>query len=167
MEPTELLEKFEELLEVTKLCYQCGTCAGGCPVFRQYPNFNPRRVMEKLLMKDFSEQLFDDQQIWYCSMCYTCSVRCPQGIDIGHVITEIKNLAVQMKNAPPGIIAEMEAIMETGVTAAISKGIMKRREQLELPELPPPNLDEIRKIFEVTGAAKYIKEIKEIKEETS
>ncbi len=160
-ESTELLEELKELFEVVKLCYQCGTCAGGCPVFRQYPDFNPRRVMEALLMRDFSEKIFDDQQIWYCTMCYTCSVRCPQGIDIGHVITEMKNLAVKVKNAPPGIIAEMEAIMETGATAAISQSILKRREKLELPELPKPDLNELQKLFEVTGAKALINQIKE------
>lgn len=168
-ESTELLEEFKELFEVVKLCYQCGTCAGGCPVFKQYGKFNPRRVMEKLLLGDYSEEIFDDQQIWFCTMCYTCSVRCPQGIDIGHVITEMKNLAVRVKNAPPGIVAEMEAIMETGTTAAISQSILKRRGQLELPELPKADVNELQKLFEVTGAAATITQLKEsqIKEEIS
>ncbi len=161
IESTELLEELKELYEVVKLCYQCGTCAGGCPVFKQYGKFNPRRVMEKLLQRDYSEEIFDDQQVWYCTMCYTCSVRCPQGIDVGHVITEMKNLAVKVKNAPPGIVAEMEAILETGATAAISQSIMKRREKLELPELPRPDLSELQKLFEVTGASAKIKQIKE------
>ena len=160
-ESTELIDELKELFEVVKLCYQCGTCAGGCPVFKQYGKFNPRRVMEKLLLRDFSEEIFDEQQVWYCTMCYTCSVRCPQGIDVGHVITEMKNLAVKVKNAPPGIIAEMEAIMETGATAAISQSILKRREKLELPELPKPDLKEVQKLFEVTGAKAMIDQVKE------
>ena len=160
-ESTELIDELKELFEVVKLSYQCGTCAGGCPVFKQYGKFNPRRVMEKLLLRDFSEEIFDEQQVWYCTMCYTCSVRCPQGIDVGHVITEMKNLAVKVKNAPPGIIAEMEAIMETGATAAISQSILKRREKLELPELPKPDLKEVQKLFEVTGAKAMIDQVKE------
>ncbi|UCE14718.1 MAG: 4Fe-4S dicluster domain-containing protein [Candidatus Heimdallarchaeota archaeon] len=160
-ESNEVLEEFRELFDIIKLCYQCGTCAGGCPVFRQYTKFNPRRIMEKLLLGEYNEQLFDDQQIWYCSMCYTCSTRCPQGIDIGHVITEIKNLAVRLKNAPPGIVAEMEAILETGTTAAISQSILKRREKLELPELPKADLGEIQKLLEVTGVVESLSLLKE------
>ena len=158
---TEILDEFKELYEEIKLCYQCGTCAGGCPVFKQYPNFNPRRIMEKMLTGEFDEKLFEEQQIWYCTMCYTCSTRCPQGIDVGHVITELKNLAVKMNYTPPGIIAEMKAILETGSTAAISQSILKKRETLGLPELPKPNLDEIQKILELTGAANQLIKLQE------
>lgn len=160
-ESSEVLEEFKGLFDVIKLCYQCGTCAGGCPVFRQYTQFNPRRIMEKLLFGDYDEQIIDEQQIWYCSTCYTCSTRCPQGIDIGHVITEMKNLSVKLKNVPPGIVAEMEAILETGTTAAISQSIMKKRERLELPMLPKANLEEIQKLMEVTGVVETISQIKE------
>jgi heterodisulfide reductase subunit C len=161
---TELLNEFKKLYEIIKLCYQCGTCAGGCPVFRQYPKFNPRRVMEKLLLGEFDEKLFDEQQIWYCTMCYTCSTRCPQRIDVGHVIGELKNMAVKVKNAPAGITAEMNAILESGSTAAISQTIMKRREKLGLPELPSPNMDEIQKLLNITGAVKTLDKLKEVAE---
>jgi heterodisulfide reductase subunit C len=163
---TELLEEFKDLFDVIKLCYQCGTCAGGCPVYRVHPEFNPRRIMERLLFRD-TENLFDREQVWYCSMCYTCSVRCPQGIDVGHVITEIKNLAVKMNNAPPGIVAEMKAILETGTTAAISQSILKKREKLGLSELPQADLNEIKKLLEVTGVVDRINQLAEIKEEVS
>ena len=51
--------------------------------------------------------------------------------------------------------------METGSTAAISQSILKKRETLGLPELPKPNLDEIQKILEVTGATKQLIKLQE------
>jgi heterodisulfide reductase subunit C len=161
---TDLINEFKEIYEIVKLCYQCGTCAGGCPVFKQYSKFNPRRVMEKLLLGEFDEKIFDEQQIWYCTMCYTCSTRCPQGIDVGHVIGELKNMAVKVNNAPAGIVAEMNAILESGSTAAISQMILKRREKLGLPELPAPNLDEIQKLLNVTGTVETLGKLKEVAE---
>ena len=157
----ELNEEFNRLNNVVKLCYQCGTCAGGCPVFKQYSKFNPRRIMDKLVLKEFNGDLFDEQQIWYCSMCYTCSTRCPQGIDIGHVITELKNLAVKMNNVAPGVIAEMKAILETGSTTAISQSILKKREKLGLPEIPKADINEIQKLLEVTGVTDQLNKLKE------
>jgi heterodisulfide reductase subunit C len=122
--------------------------------------------MERLLFKD-TENIFDREQVWYCSMCYTCSVRCPQGIDVGHVITEIKNLAVKVNNAPPGIVAEINAILETGTTAAISQSILKKREKLGLSELPQADVNEIKKLLEVTGVVDRINQLADIKEEAS
>jgi heterodisulfide reductase subunit C len=154
----ELLDQFGEYFELVKKCYQCGTCAGGCPVFRQLSKFNPRTIMENVFLED-SEELFDESVIWHCSNCYTCSNRCPQGIDIAHVITKLKNISVKLNKVPPGIIEEMEAILKTGRTAVVSQSILKKREKLGLPELPKPDLDEIQKLLEVTGAVAQIKKI--------
>lgn len=161
-ESTELLNEFKHLYDEIKACYQCGTCAGGCPVFKQYPKFNPRKVMEKLLLGEFSEKIFDDQQIWYCTACYTCSTRCPQAIDVGHVIVAMKNMASKLRNAPQGVIAEMDAILESGSTAAISQSVLSRREKLELPVLPKPDMNEIQKLMGVMGATNHLKELKEV-----
>jgi heterodisulfide reductase subunit C len=117
--------------------------------------------MEKLLAGEFTEKVFDDQHIWYCTGCYTCSTRCPQGIDIGHVISEMKNMAVKVKNAPEGIIAEMTAILETGITAGKSQSVLKRREKLGLPEVMEPDLNEIQKLMEVTGVISKLDSLKE------
>ncbi len=164
-ESTEIIGEFKELYDKVKLCYQCGTCAGGCPVFKQYSRFNPRRIMEKLLAGEFTKELFDDQQIWFCTGCYTCSTRCPQGIDICHVINGLKNMAVKVKNTPEGIITEMTAILETGVTAGISQSALKRRTKLELPEILPPDLNEVQKLMEVTGVVAKLNSLKELAEQ--
>ncbi len=165
IESTELLTEFKELYDEVKSCYQCGTCAGGCPVFKQYNKFNPRKIMEKLLLGEFSEKIFDEQRIWYCTACYTCSTRCPQGIDVGHVIVEMKNMAAKLNNVPPGIIAEMGSILESGSTTAISQSILKKREKLELPILPKPDMDEIQKLMDVMGATNHLKELEEVTSE--
>ena len=165
IESTDLLSEFKHLYDEVKACYQCGTCAGGCPVFKQYNKFNPRKVMEALLLEEFNESIFDEQQVWYCTGCYTCSTRCPQDIDVGHVIVALKNMASMINNAPPGIIAEMDAILESGSTAAISQSILKKREKLELPELPKPDMGEIQKLMDAMGATKHLKELKEVTSE--
>lgn len=165
-EVSKVQEELKKLFDIVKLCYQCGTCAGGCPVFRVYPEFNPRKIMETLLFGD-SEQLLNQKQIWYCSMCYTCSVRCPQGIDVAHVLTELKNLSAKFKDIPAGILAEVEAIIKTGTTAVISQSILKKRKRLELPKLPPTDINEIKKLLKMTGAVERINQIAKAKEDAN
>ncbi|MHA1995816.1 MAG: 4Fe-4S dicluster domain-containing protein [Candidatus Hodarchaeales archaeon] len=95
---SELLQDFKDLYEVMKLCYQCGACAGKCPIFRHSSNFNPRRIMKKLLLGEFNRQTLVEQQIWYCRTCSLCSTRCPQGINVGYVIKGLKNIMTKVDN---------------------------------------------------------------------
>ncbi len=165
IESTDVISEFKHLYDKVKQCYQCGTCAGGCPVFKQYNKFNPRRVMEKLLLGEFDEKIFDEQQIWYCTGCYTCITRCPQEIDVGHIIVELKNMAAKINNVPPGIITEMDAILESGSTAVISQSILKKREKLELPILPKPDMNEIQKLMDAMGVTNQLRKLKEVTSE--
>ena len=73
----------------------------------------------------------------------------------------MKNIAVKINNAPAGIITEMTAILETGITAGKSTSALKKRDKLELPELPPPDMTEIQKLMEVTGVVAKLKALKE------
>ncbi len=164
-ESTNLIDEFKHLYDEVKACYQCGTCAGGCPVFKQYSKFNPRKIMESLLLEEFDETIFDKQQVWYCTACYTCSTRCPQGIDVGHVIVKMKNMAVKLNIVPPDILTEMDAILESGSTAAISQSILKKREKLELPILPKPDMSEIQKLMDAMGTTSQLKNLKEVTSE--
>ncbi|MFW9855112.1 MAG: 4Fe-4S dicluster domain-containing protein [Candidatus Thorarchaeota archaeon] len=165
IEPT-LQSEFDHLLDQIKSCYQCGTCTGGCPVFRVYPDFNPRIIVETILTGQTGQLLIDDL-IWYCSLCYTCTTRCPQGIDVGHLLIELKNLARQLKNVPEGIINEFEAIRETGITSAISESILKKREKLGLPQLPLTDTKEIQKLLDIMGVSEeLIREVKRQKDDS-
>ena len=70
-----------------------------------------------------------------------------------------------MKKSTESLIsAEMEAILESGSTAAISQMILKRREKLGLPELPSPNIDEVQKLLNATGAVATLGKLKEVAE---
>ena len=152
VETLDVVTEFDKIFDKVKACYQCGTCAGSCPVFRVQPKFNPRRIMEQILLGQFNK-ILDEQQIWYCSMCYTCSVRCPQEIDVGHIIAELRNISVEQGKATEGIVAELNAIKDTGGTAAISQSVIRKREKLGLQELPASDVGEIEKLIRVTGVS--------------
>ncbi|MFX0096043.1 MAG: 4Fe-4S dicluster domain-containing protein [Candidatus Hodarchaeota archaeon] len=155
-----MTESMEEVIHSLRLCYQCGTCSGGCPVFRADSEKNPRVLIEKMLLGQDIEKLLEDDRIWYCSLCYTCTARCPQGVDLAHALVELKNMAVNLKNAPKGIIAEVKAILEKGYTAEVSKAIVSKREKMGLmPELPKANQDEISKLLDKTGVVESINQL--------
>lgn len=151
------------LREEVSPCFQCGTCAGGCPVFKALGIFNPRMIFERILLEG-PEVFLGNNLLWHCSVCYTCSVRCPQGIDVAHVLIALKNLAVKLNYAPESIVGEVNAIMTAGATVPLSKPVERKRKQLGLPTLPVMNIDEYEKILKSTGAVGAVTSISSQKE---
>ncbi|MFX1511793.1 MAG: 4Fe-4S dicluster domain-containing protein [Promethearchaeota archaeon] len=140
----------EQVHSQIKVCYQCSTCAGGCPVFRNNPEMNPRLVIAKLQLKP-SEKTIDEQNVWNCCLCFTCSERCPQGVDIVHVLIDLKNLTARRGKTPIGIFEEMKILNQTGMTQKITNVVLRRRKKMNLPEVCQPNINEIQRIMELTG----------------
>jgi len=74
--------------ESVKLCMQCATCTGMCPMAQEM-DFSPRKVMH---MAQFGlvEKLADINTYWKCASCHACSVKCPRGIDIAKVMEALR-----------------------------------------------------------------------------
>ncbi len=152
------VEALDDIAKEFRLCYQCGMCSSGCPVFRVDSRQNPRQLIQKLLLGDFDEVLDVESPIWYCCMCLTCSQRCPQAVDLPHLFIYIKNLAVRNGQVPEGLLREVTTLLNTGITTNISKAVKKQREKWGLPECTPAPMDEIRKLLDLTGFSALVKQ---------
>ncbi len=84
-----------ELVETTNTyyCLDCGVCTGSCPVARVFPDFSPRRIIERCLY-DLEEP--SDGAIWNCLTCAQCSVRCPADINFPDFIRRMRDEAHNM-----------------------------------------------------------------------
>lgn len=86
------MSDISKLVEVTNTfyCLDCGVCTGSCPVAAVFPDFSPRRIVERSLyeLEDIS-----DPDIWYCLGCAQCSVRCPSKIDFPEFIRLVRKEA--------------------------------------------------------------------------
>ena len=125
-------------------CYDCGVCTGGCPVSRFNTRYNPRNLLKEYLRDPSS--LAESELIWMCAICYTCSERCPQGIDLPEAFIAVKNIAAKMGRVPSHLRSEVTALVRNGWTVTISQSIASRRSELGLPKLPSPNLEQISKL---------------------
>jgi heterodisulfide reductase subunit C len=45
------------------------------------------------------EKVLTSKTIWSCLQCYTCSVRCPNDIHVGHVFDTLRKVAVRENKA--------------------------------------------------------------------
>jgi len=139
------------------LCYLCGSCAGGCPVGRLTTSYNPRQIvrMASLGLKD---NVLKSNSLWLCTACFTCTDRCPQGLEVASIIRVIRNMAAE-SGIIPQVFKELGSnILETGLAYKIPELRLKKREEQKLPPLPSPDMKAVDKLLEATGFPKLIKE---------
>jgi heterodisulfide reductase subunit C len=86
------------------LCWHCQACAGGCP-FVAAMDYPPNRVI-RLAQLGLRKEVLESSGIWICVGCNTCSVQCPQAIDIPAVNDALRQMAMAegAKIAEPGIL---------------------------------------------------------------
>ena len=72
-------------------CYQCGKCTNGCPITFAM-DIAPHKLIHLLQFGQIDEVLRSDT-IWVCASCETCTTRCPNGIDIAHVMDSLRQLS--------------------------------------------------------------------------
>ena len=74
-------------------CYQCGSCANGCP-FVQAMDYTPNQVL-RLVQYGLRQEALTCKTIWVCVGCHTCSSQCPMGIDIAAAMDTLRLMAVE------------------------------------------------------------------------
>lgn len=95
------------------LCYHCLSCACGCP-FSDVMDFHPNRVI-RLVQMGLKEEALRCSSIWICVGCNTCSVQCPNGIDISSINHTLCQMAIEenVAVAEPDILAFHKEVLNT------------------------------------------------------
>ncbi len=86
---SEVLQASGEKLQA---CYQCQKCSAGCPVAYAM-DLLPNQVLRHI-QYGHRERVLGSKTIWICASCYTCSVRCPNNIDIAKIMDTLRHLAM-------------------------------------------------------------------------
>jgi len=79
-------------------CFQCLKCTGGCPVTFAM-DIMPNQVI-RMVQLGMKEEVLKSSTIWVCASCETCTTRCPNDIDIAHVMDTLRQAALAEKIAP-------------------------------------------------------------------
>jgi heterodisulfide reductase subunit C len=105
-------------------CFQCGTCTSD------------------LGLKD---RVLKSDTLWLCAACFTCTDRCPQGVEVASVIRVLRNLAADEGMVPQVFKDQCTSVLESGYAYKIPDLRIKKRESLGLPPLPKGNPESVRK----------------------
>ncbi len=90
------------------LCIQCGTCTGGCPVRFRSP-LNMRRLVRETSITDNPAALLKRPELWACTTCSTCSLRCPAGVKNVEMIMGMRNLLARQGEIPSTVREALES----------------------------------------------------------
>jgi heterodisulfide reductase subunit C len=86
-----LVDKISELSgQNLDACYQCGKCSGGCPSVALM-DILPNQVI-RFLQIGPQEVALQCNAIWICASCYSCTVRCPRGVDLSKIMEALRQV---------------------------------------------------------------------------
>ena len=98
MNDLSFLEECErETGEKISACYQCYRCTNSCPVLQDM-DILPHRLVRYIILGE-REKVLHSKTIWSCLQCSTCSIRCPNDIDVALIFDTLRKAAVREKKA--------------------------------------------------------------------
>ena len=121
-------------------CIQCGVCAGSCHA-RFAMDYSPMQII-KMVHLGLKDDVLASSMIWICASCYTCTSRCPQGIDIPLLMSSLKNMAIENK-VPAKIPAKPK--FHKAFTEIVGKYGRMHEPQLQVALMDKTNLKELFK----------------------
>ncbi len=141
---------FKEIKRLLNVCYQCGTCVSSCAAGLVDPEKNIRRLIQELINTAEETGLKDIELLWFCTTCYQCEDRCPEGVPLTTLLIRLKNMAADMDFIPASVQKEIETIADHSFAYPPSKSMLTRRRRLGLPELPRPVETEMMTLINLT-----------------
>lgn len=91
-----IIKKLEEISgQNVMACYQCGKCSAGCPMV-SLMDLLPNQII-RLVQLGQIEEVVNSKTIWLCASCFSCTTRCPKGVDLAKLMEALRLLLLRKK----------------------------------------------------------------------
>ncbi|MCD5406551.1 MAG: 4Fe-4S dicluster domain-containing protein [Desulfotomaculum sp.] len=106
-----------------KMCMQCGICPTTCTL-KDMMKHSPREIIQ-LIRSGAKDEVLKSNTMWLCTSCYHCTCRCPRGVPLMDVMSNLRDLAekaghgknkIHMARAYYADLAKRGRIWEMGLT---------------------------------------------------
>jgi Fe-S oxidoreductase len=128
-------------------CMQCGMCAASCPLGSAM-EYTPRQLILHTGAGDL-DAVLASPTLWMCVACYTCSHRCPRGIELTDLLwPALRDRAMQADHQPPAELQEtLQNLFKYGNT--LGKSPRQRLDWTKGLDVPVLDLTKDRRPVEV------------------
>ncbi|MBD3214319.1 MAG: hypothetical protein GF311_17040 [Candidatus Lokiarchaeota archaeon] len=136
--------------DTLKYCYQCNRCTDNCPISKVAPErYDPRSIILSsfLGIKPSVLEAEDPFALWGCTICDTCDEVCPQNIELTEIFAVLKNMSIKSGEGPEYYTQQATTIYENGKAIPMQSAIERRRDDLGLPKIEAPDVQEIQTIL--------------------
>ena len=82
---------------------------------------------------------------------------CPQNIELTEIFTFLKNESIALGKGPDHLYSQAKAVFENAKAIPPQPAIERRREQLGLPMVVAPDVNEVQSLFKNIGTDKRLK----------
>ncbi|MBN2495060.1 MAG: (Fe-S)-binding protein [Deltaproteobacteria bacterium] len=96
--------------EDLNVCYQCATCTGSCP----WGFVEPLNVRRLIHLAQLGLEGYEGEDIWRCTTCNTCKIRCPRGVGIVDLIRSIRMMIGETGLIPQSLRAALGSTKSEG-----------------------------------------------------
>ncbi len=122
-ENEEFLARVNELSgQVITLCDQCGICSASCPMIDEM-DVTPSQMMRMVQLGQ--SEVLKTKAMWLCASCFTCTVRCPRGLDLSRVAEALRQTTLRQASDHININAiprdELAALPQIALVAGMRK----------------------------------------------
>jgi len=74
-------------------CYLCLTCTLGCPMAK-YMDYPPNELV-RMVQFGLKKEVLGCSTIWICASCESCIARCPNDVNIPHLMDVLHQMALR------------------------------------------------------------------------
>ncbi|MEW6489237.1 MAG: 4Fe-4S dicluster domain-containing protein [Thermodesulfobacteriota bacterium] len=94
-------------------CFHCRKCTAGCPMAVAM-DYKPNGVV-RMVQQGKRREVLESSAIWLCVSCETCTMRCPNEVDIARMFDVLRQMALEsgVRVAEKRVVAFHEAFLDS------------------------------------------------------
>jgi len=127
-------------------CIQCGTCSASCPTAYAM-DYTPRQLW-RMVQLGLTREVLTSRTFWLCTVCKSCQVRCPRGIQITDTMVALREYVYRQGLEVPDLLLRVSQTVTSQYNISGDDNANRLVWSQNLPN-PPVGVNPLRRTAEV------------------